>query len=88
MLMPLLPHVQVRLGDGNSKVNIQALETIGTLFSSLRDRSSVGLNTLVPAVAASLGSTNEKIRAVASQAADKLVASVDPALLVQVRDVS
>ncbi|GAX73544.1 hypothetical protein CEUSTIGMA_g995.t1 [Chlamydomonas eustigma] len=82
-LVQLLDNMTPRLGDGNSKVSIQALETLGCLFESLRERSSTGLNTLLPAMAASLGSTNEKIRNAASQAAEKLVASVEPALLVQ-----
>jgi hypothetical protein len=76
--------LQPRLGDGNSKVSVQALETLGHLFVSLRERSTTGLNTLLPAMAACLGSTNEKIRSAACQAAEKLVASVEPALLVQV----
>lgn len=80
-----LPHFQIRLGDGNSKVNVQALETLGGLIVVLRDRMAAGLNTLVPAVTANLGSSNEKIRAVAVQCADHLVSCVDPALLVQVR---
>ncbi len=78
------------------------------LFSTLRDKTAVGLNTLVPAVASTLGSTNDKVggcrsrcppcqcqltrftqfptlqvRQASAQAADSLVASVEPALLVQ-----
>ncbi len=45
---------------------------------------SVGLNTLVPALAATLGSSNDKIRGVGIRATDALVAAVDPVLLIQV----
>ncbi|KAG1676614.1 hypothetical protein FOA52_008743 [Chlamydomonas sp. UWO 241] len=83
VLMGLLDSVTMRLGDGNSKVNVQALETLGRLFERLRNRVAVCLNTLVPALAANLGSANEKTRLVAATACDKLVTSVQPALLVQ-----
>ena len=63
---------------------MQALETAGTLFRRLGDRTASGLNTLVPALAASLGSTNDKVRQEAVMATGSLVAAVDPALLVQV----
>jgi len=62
---------------------VQALDTLGRLFESLRDRASIGLNTLVPAIAAQLGSANEKTRSVAASCLDRLIASVEPALLVQ-----
>eukprot|EP00195_Chlamydomonas_chlamydogama_P001663 CAMPEP_0202916712 /NCGR_PEP_ID=MMETSP1392-20130828/69262_1 /ASSEMBLY_ACC=CAM_ASM_000868 /TAXON_ID=225041 /ORGANISM="Chlamydomonas chlamydogama, Strain SAG 11-48b" /LENGTH=1484 /DNA_ID=CAMNT_0049609237 /DNA_START=160 /DNA_END=4614 /DNA_ORIENTATION=+ len=82
-LIQLLDGLTMRLNDGNSKVNVQALETLSRLFPTLRERISLGLNTLIPALAANLGSTNDKIRSVALQAADQLIASVDPSLLVQ-----
>lgn len=72
-----------RMGDANAKVNILALETLGTVVTSLSERTSVGLNSLVPALAANLGSTNDKVRSVASRTADALLSAVDPALLVQ-----
>ena len=66
------------------QVNIQALELLGRLFAALRERVSLGLNTLVPALAANLGSANDKIRAEAVAATDTLLACPDPALLLQV----
>lgn len=77
--------LQARVSDGNAKVAVQALEVLGRAFETLRERVVVGLNTLVPALAANLGSSNDKIRVVANQATDQLIASVDPAMLVQVR---
>lgn len=74
---------QVRLSDANAKVSVQALESAGHLFCHLGDRTAVGINTLVPALAACLGSTNEKVRQEAIYASDRLVESVDPALLIQ-----
>jgi hypothetical protein len=72
-----------RLGDANAKVNIQALELLSMMFGSLRERSTISLNTLVPALAANLGSSNDKIRSVASATTDVLIGTVDPAALVQ-----
>ena len=66
------------------QVNIQALELLGRLVAALRERVSLGLNTLVPALAANLGSANDKIRAEAVAATDTLLACTDPALLLPV----
>lgn len=82
-LVPTLDTLTVRLSDANAKVSIQALESAGHLFCHLGDRTAVGINTLVPALASCLGSTNDKVRQEAVFASDRLVESVDPALLVQ-----
>ncbi len=58
-------------------------QTLTRLFPVVRDRVLLGVNTLVPALASTLGSTNEKVRAEAQCAIDSLVASAEPALLVQ-----
>ncbi|GFR42338.1 hypothetical protein Agub_g3246 [Astrephomene gubernaculifera] len=83
LLMTLLDALVARLGDGNTKVSMAALGLVANLAGSLRHRMSLGLNTLVPALAATLGSTNDKVRAEAVVAADSLLASLDPAMLVQ-----
>ncbi|KAF5833407.1 hypothetical protein DUNSADRAFT_10276 [Dunaliella salina] len=82
-LVELLDSMTARISEGNAKVAIQALETVGALFHCLRGRCNVGLNTLIPALAATLGSSNDKIRNVGVKATDALVESVDPALLIQ-----
>uniref|UniRef100_A0A7S3QX62 TOG domain-containing protein n=1 Tax=Dunaliella tertiolecta TaxID=3047 RepID=A0A7S3QX62_DUNTE len=82
-LVELLDSMTARISEGNAKVAIQALETLGALFHCLRGRCSVGLNTLIPALAATLGSSNDKIRNVGVKATDALVEAVDPVLLIQ-----
>lgn len=79
----LLDSITNRLSDGNSKVNVLALETVESILPSLGNAVGVGLNTLIPALSANAASTNEKIRSKAVDAMDALVASVDGALLVQ-----
>ncbi|MEW5315874.1 MAG: hypothetical protein WDW38_007274 [Sanguina aurantia] len=66
VLVSLMDALTARLADGNSKVSTLALEVLATLFCTLRERSSAGLNT-----------------GVAAAAVESLIASVDPALLVQ-----
>lgn len=60
-------------------------QTLKSLFSGLGDRLGFGLNTLVPALASNLGSTNDKIRIGASHVFDQLMKAVDHVLLIQVR---
>lgn len=76
-------NLQVRLGDGNSKVILQALTTLSQLAQTLRERLALGLGTLVPALAANLGSGNDKVRAAAAQATAQLVECMHPATLLQ-----
>lgn len=56
---------------------------MGSLARSLRERMSLGVNTLVPALVAALGSSNDKVRGLALSATDSLIGSVEPAFLVQ-----
>lgn len=49
----------------------------------LQDRALIGLNTMVPALASSLGASAAPIRSAAAQTVATLVASMDPSLLVQ-----
>lgn len=46
---------------GGAPCSPQALETVGALSQCLCERLSLSLNTLVPALAGSLGSANEKV---------------------------
>ncbi|GMH44231.1 hypothetical protein BSKO_12165 [Bryopsis sp. KO-2023] len=84
MLLSCMDQITHRLSDGNSKVIVSALETLTSLFGGLGDRLAFSLNTLVPALASNLGSTNEKIRFSASNAIDQLMSAVDHVLLIQV----
>eukprot|EP00798_Chlamydomonas_sp_ICE-L_P017055 gene17055-23350_t len=59
-LTQLLDGMTGRLSDGNSKVNVAALETLGRMFEVLREKAVQGLGPLVPALAGNMGSTNEK----------------------------
>lgn len=43
------------------QVAVAALEVLVTLCPVLRERITPGLNTLVPALATALGSTNDKV---------------------------
>lgn len=82
-LTQVLDAVKDRLTEGNSKVNIQALGSLAVLFEALRERISPFLNTLLPAMAACLGSGNAQIRSAASIALDKLCTSLPPSSLLQ-----
>ncbi|GFH25742.1 predicted protein, partial [Haematococcus lacustris] len=59
-LVALVRLLQARLNDGNAKVVTAVLEGLTRMAGALRERVQPGLNTLVPALAAALGSTNEK----------------------------
>ncbi|GLI71807.1 hypothetical protein VaNZ11_017199 [Volvox africanus] len=83
LLMQVLDALVARLSDANAKVATLALQLVASLASSLRHRMALGLNTLVPALAAALGSTNDKVRTVAASATDALVGAMDPSMLVQ-----
>ena len=74
-----------RLTDGNSKVVIQSLTTISSVLhmEDVKERSGMYLNTLVPALAQVLGSTNEKIRGMAHTTVDTLCREIDNTLLIQ-----
>ena len=71
------------IGDSNSKVSSQALETLADILPSIRDGMAPALKTLVPKLAAGIGSTNEKVRGAAEEACESLVDSVSPELLAQ-----
>ena len=71
------------LGDSNSKVSSQALETLTEILPSIRDGAAPALKMLVPKLAAGIGSTNEKVRGAAEEACESLVDCVSPELLAQ-----
>ena len=71
-----------RLGDGNSKVSVQAFNTLAAMLPALGDDTSPVLSVLVPALAGGIGSTNDKVRLAAVEAGDKLLESVSAPLLV------
>lgn len=71
-----------RLGDGNSKVSVQAFNTLSVMLPSLGDDSAPVLSTLVPALAGGIGSTNDKVKSAAMEAGDRLLESVSAPLLV------
>ena len=71
------------IGDSNSKVSSQALETLTDILPSIRDGMAPALKTLVPKLAAGIGSTNETVRGAAEEACESLVDSVSPELLAQ-----
>mmetsp|Transcript_14978 Transcript_14978/g.20666 ORF Transcript_14978/g.20666 Transcript_14978/m.20666 type:complete len:318 (+) Transcript_14978:2-955(+) len=82
-LVSMFDHLVQRLSDGNSKVNLQCLQVLTRIFPALGESTSCCINTLVPALVANLGSTNEKIRTCANQAVDTLISHMDSASLVQ-----
>ncbi|KXZ45846.1 hypothetical protein GPECTOR_50g640 [Gonium pectorale] len=83
LLVALLDALVARVGDANAKVSMAALELTAGLSAALRQRMSLGLNTLVPALAGALSSTNDKIRSLGITATDSLLGALDPAMLVQ-----
>jgi hypothetical protein len=56
------PLLQARTADGNTKVAAATLECLVDVIRVVGDRAVTGLNTLVPALAAALGSSNDKVR--------------------------
>lgn len=72
-----------RLSDGNSKVVVQALQTIADIVTVSKNNSVVVLNILMPNLASTIGSTNEKIRRKASKTLFTLCSEVDSVYLVQ-----
>lgn len=81
-LVSMFDHLLERLNDGNIKVNVQGLNTLTKIFPALGESVCISLNTLVPALAANLGSTNEKIRSSANETMIALISSLEPSLLV------
>jgi hypothetical protein len=74
----------MRLNDGNSKVNVLALQSLSRILPMVGESAVAVLNTLVPALAANLGSTNSGIAAAAGEAMRTLTRSLsDPSRLVQ-----
>ena len=83
MLAAIFDHVVHRLGDGNSKVVIQALSTTSHLFPIFGDGSCIALNSLMPLLATTLSSTNDRIKQLTVATLDALIESSDPGLLLQ-----
>eukprot|EP00775_Hariotina_reticulata_P004304 gene4304-4556_t len=79
----LLHGVIARLGDGNAKVNIKALEVLSEVLLVVRDRTQLVLGSLVAALAANMGSSSEHIRNSAAATMDTLLTVADPAALAQ-----
>jgi hypothetical protein len=82
-MMQLCDCLAARLGDGNSKVLVQALETLCRVVPVLGGRIAADLHSLFPALASNLNATAEKQRLLAAGALDALLACVEPALLLQ-----
>ena len=82
-LVRCLEGLVARVTDGNTKVSAQALEVSKRLFPVLQAAVCPALNLMVPALAAGMGSTNERIRVRATEAIKTLTQSLEPTLLVQ-----
>ena len=72
-----------RISDGNSKVVVQALQTISDIVTLAKNTSVVVLNILMPNLASTIGSTNEKIRRKASATLYTMCCEVDSVYLIQ-----
>ncbi|KAG1667051.1 hypothetical protein FOA52_000414 [Chlamydomonas sp. UWO 241] len=82
----LFDQLHERLVDGNSKVSVQAMGCLAGMAVSgggCCAHLAGALITLVPAVAAGLGSGKGDVAEAAGGAADAMVAALDPALMVQ-----
>lgn len=53
--------MQARTADGNTKVVAATMDCICDVVRAVGDKMVAGLNTLVPALAAALGSSNDKV---------------------------
>lgn len=83
LIVQLTDGLVQRVSDGNAKVAMQAVELVGLLCACLKDRMSLGINTLVPALVAALSSSTDKLRLLAISATDALIEHVEPAFLIQ-----
>ncbi|KAK9862500.1 hypothetical protein WJX84_010810 [Apatococcus fuscideae] len=72
-----------QLADANAKVNLQALEAIGTMMPRLSSSIVVRLNSLVPAIALKLGAANPRVASKASEVMGGIAQYVDAGLLMQ-----
>ena len=82
-LATIFDHVVRRMEDGNSKVVLQALLTTSRLFPIFGDGSCIALNSLMPLLATTLSSTNDRIKQLSTSALDALIENSDPSLLLQ-----
>jgi len=82
-LLTLFDHLTPRLTDSNSKVNVVALQALQTIVPAVRDGLSNVVSSVVPALAASLASSNAQVRAITPVVLDSLVAEVEHGALVQ-----
>ena len=82
-MVNILEAMTARVQDGNNKVVAEALSALRSMFPTIGDAVAPGLNVMIPCLATSLGSTNERVRQAASSALSSLVASADQSLLVQ-----
>ena len=81
-LVPILDRLCEKLSDGNTKVNVMALEGVAKCLESLGDAVGAALGVLVPALCANLART-PKLNALARSTIDMLTQSIDPKLLCQ-----
>lgn len=72
-----------RLNDSNSKVNVVALRSLEQLIPKVREGMGSVTGTLVPALAASLASSNAQVRSITPTIIDTLMAEVDHAAIIQ-----
>ena len=79
----LFDAVLPRLNDANAKVSARASLALAAVLPAVGDDAAPALPTLVPALAAGIGSTNDKVRSAATDAADALIENVTATLLVQ-----
>jgi len=82
-MVKILEAMTARVQDGNTKVVAEALDALRAMFPTIGDAVAPGLNVMIPCLATSLGSTNERVRQAASSALSTLVGSADQSLLVQ-----
>ncbi|XP_033112244.1 TOG array regulator of axonemal microtubules protein 1-like, partial [Anneissia japonica] len=73
----------LRLQDSNSKVNLQALQTMEDIVPRLAEYLPAVVQRIVPSLASNLASKNSSIAQTSSGILDLLMEHVDPAVLVQ-----
>jgi len=82
-VLTLFDALTPRFTDSNSKVNMLALHSLQQLIPKIREGMPSVTATLVPALAASLASSNPQVRAISPGVFDTLMAEVDHAALIQ-----
>jgi len=82
-LIPMTDHILARLGDGNSKIVLQALKILGDVVKLYSSKLEPSAPSLVAGVSQSIAAALSSIRQAAEAVMAAIVACLDPVVLLQ-----